>query len=303
MGYLISLFSYGVALFRYLWGLRPGVVHVSDFEAYAAASLYAHISGAALIYNIHDNLALRYRCSNIARWWLNSLEGVAVRLATVTVVPATNRRDALPVWSQARVIVLLNTPIDPGYSAPSHRGSSVTLLYAGWIDAGRGIREIARLAGRHPSLKLRIAGSGDAELLAEIADQDGVTILGRLRHEAALAETRACDFVCALYDPGVPVNRYAASNKVAEALALGRPLLINREVEIVKELEPYRCVVVVDYEDVDSAASVLMALSGTEEYEEMCRGARRAYEDHYSWERVEAATIDAYRLAGVGCKR
>ena len=238
MGYLISLFSYGVALFRYLWALRPGLVHVSDFEAYAAASLYACISGAALIYNIHDNLALRYRCSNIARWWLNSLEGVAVRLATVTVVPEVTRRDALPEWSQARVIVLRNTPIDPGYSAPSHRGTSVTLLYAGWIDAGRGIRQIARLA-RHSSFRVRIAGSGDTELLAEIADQDGVTILGRLKHEAALAETRACDFVCALYDPGVPVNRYAASNKVAEALALGRPLLINKEMEIVKELEPY----------------------------------------------------------------
>ena len=302
LGYLGSVCTYNAALFCCLWRLRPGLVHVSDFEVYAGAKLYTCISGAALIYNIHDNLALRYRFPEIAQRCLNLVEGVAVRLATVTVVPEAHRRDALPVWSQAGVIVLRNTPIDPGYSQPPESQNSVTLLYAGWIDAKRGIRQIARLAGSHPSLRLRIAGSGDSELLAEIAGMDRVKSLGLLSHDAAMAETSACDFVCALYDPEVPVNRYAASNKVAEALALGRPLLINKGLEIVKELKPYRCMVVVDYQDVESVAPVLVALrSATNEYEEMCRGARQAYEDHYSWERVKEATIDAYHLARVRC--
>ena len=300
IGYLFSVIRYSASLFGYLWRARPALVHASDFEVYGAARLYACISGAAVMYNIHDNLALRYRCAAIGRWYLNFLEGLAARWATVTLVPEDHRRDALPKWSRPSVVVARNTPIDPGYSPPSYGREAVTLLYAGWIDAGRGIRQLARLAGHHRSLTLRVAGAGDPELVAEISGKDGIKLLGRISHEDALQETRDCDFVCALYDPDVPVNRYAASNKVAEALALGRPVLINREVEVVTRLKPYGCLVIVDYQDVERAGSRLVALrAATDDYAEMCRGARRAYEDHYSWERVEAATIEAYRRAGV----
>ncbi len=300
IGYLFSVITYSASLFGYLWRVRPALVHASDFEVYGAARLYACISGAAVMYNIHDNLALRYRCAAIGRRCLNFLEGLAARWATVTLVPEDHRRDALPTWARSRVVVARNTPIDPGYSPPSDGREAVTLLYAGWIDGGRGIRQLARLAARQRSLQLRVAGSGDPELVGEMGDMDGVTLLGRISHEDALQETRACDFVCALYDPEVPVNRFAASNKVAEALALGRPVLINREVEVVGRLEQYGCLVVVDYHEVENAGTRLVALrAAAGDYAEMCQGARQAYEDHYSWEQVEAATIEAYRRAGV----
>lgn len=304
IGYLFSVIGYSVSLFCYLWRVRPTLVHASDFEVYGAARLYASIAGAAVMYNIHDNLALRYRCAAIGRQCLNVLEGLAARSATVTLVPESHRRDALPTWSRSRVVVARNTPIDPGFSPPSCGGNVVTLLYAGWIDGGRGVRQLARLAGSHRSLTLRIAGAGDHELVAEVNHEEGVTLLGRISHDDALQETRDCDFVCALYDPEVPVNRYAASNKVAEALAVGRPVLINREVEVVSRLEPYGCVVVVDYHEIEQAGARLAALrASASDYAEMCRGARQAYEDHYSWDRVEAATIEAYRMAGVRVTR
>ena len=303
IGYLCSMVGYSVSLSCYLWRVRPALVHASDFEVYGAARLYAAITGAAVMYNIHDNLALRYRCAAITRWCLNVLEGLAARWATVALVPEVHRRDALPKWSRSRVVIARNTPIDPGFSPRSGGGPAVTLLYAGWIDTGRGIRQLARLAGRHPQLTLRVAGAGDHELVAEMSDEDGVTLLGRISHDDALQETKDCDFVCALYDPEVPINRYAASNKVAEALAVGRPVVINREVEIVSRLEPYGCLVIVDYHEVERAGGRLVALRATAGYAEMCRGARQAYEDHYSWDRVEAATIEAYRRAGVRVTR
>ena len=46
-------------------------------------------------------------------------------------------------------------------------------------------------------------------------------------NEDVIAETARCDFSAALYDPIRPINRFAASNKIAEALAVGRPLIIN----------------------------------------------------------------------------
>ena len=302
--YLLSVLRFSGALVTFLWHTRPGLVHASDFEVYAAARLYTFVFRARLIYNIHDNLADRYAWPRIGRAVLNLMEGVAVRLSSVTVVPEASRKAALPRWSERSVRVVRNSPIDPGFHPPPPRGPHVTLLYAGWLDAGRGIREMARLVSENQAMRLRIAGSGDVNLVQDIAGMPGVSWLGRISHADALRETAACDFVGALYDPRIAINRHAASNKVAEALAIGRPLLINREVEITKLLAPYRCTVLVDYQDSDKAASVLSAIrEARDEYEAMCRRSRQAYEDHFSWDKVRADTLDVFEVAGAGAKR
>ncbi len=302
--YLLSVLSFSGALVRFLWQAKPGLVHASDFEVFAAARLYTLVFRARLIYNIHDNLADRYPWPQIVRAVLNLMEGVAARLSSVAVVPEASRREALPHWSAKSVRVVRNTPIDPGFHPPPPHRRHVTLLYAGWLDAGRGIREMARLVSGHAAMRLRIAGSGDESLVQDLAGMPGVSWLGRISHADALRETAACDFVGALYDPRVAINRHAASNKVAEALAIGRPVLINREVEVTNLLAPYRCTVVVDYQDSERAASALLAIrEAKDDYEGMCRRARQAYEDHFSWDKVRADTLDVFELAGAGAKR
>lgn len=179
--YVVSVLRYGFALLWRLIGLRPGVVHVSDFELYWPARLYTALTGTPLLYNIHDNLSQRYRCPRIVAATLNVLEGLAARCATVALVPEAFRRAALPRWARSNVHVVRNTPIDPGCTPPAARdGRPVTLFFGGWIDAGRGLRQLAGLAQGEPGLCLRVAGDGDAELLAEVEAMDPVETLGYL---------------------------------------------------------------------------------------------------------------------------
>ena len=71
-----------------------------------------------------------------------------------------------------------------------------------------------------------------------------------------------------------------------------------------KLLAPYQCAVLVDYQDSESAASVLLAIrEAKDEYEAMCRRARQAYEDHFSWDKVRADTLAVFEVAGAGVKR
>ena len=55
--------------------------------------------------------------------------------------------------------------------------------------------------------------------------------------------------LCGLYTTIQRINRYAASNKIAEALGIGRPVIINKELEIYKILKKYDCSIAVDYKD------------------------------------------------------
>ena len=295
--YVWSIAVHSLVLAKRVWELKPKLVHVSDFELYWPSRICAAFRRAAFIYNIHDNLAQRYPCRDSVARLLNTLEGVAVRCAPVTVVPERFRREALPRWAQSRVLVVRNTPMAAQYVPPDGAAGMVTVLYAGWIDAGRGIRELAQMVSRSPHVRLRVAGSGDDDLLGELADRERIELLGQLTHVEALRETAACDFVAALYDPDRVINRFAASNKIAEALAIGRPILMNAEIEVSRMLEEYQCIVRIRYEDAAQAGERLGRVRFAEqEYEGMCRRARQAYEDHYAWREVRSAILDAFEV-------
>jgi glycosyltransferase involved in cell wall biosynthesis len=300
--YAYSVIRFGISLLFKLRKLRPELVHVSDFEAYWPARVYATVAGIPLIYNIHDNLSQRYRCSAWLAQLLNWAEGIAAKCATVTLVPESFRRTSLPPWAQGNTRVVRNAPANPGAASPIPLWTGeVTLFFGGWIDSGRGIDGLAAVVQANPALLMRVAGDGDRKIFDRLESVQGVSFLGFLPHEQIMKETASCDFVTALYDPGRPINRFAASNKIAEALALGRPIVINRGMKIGELLEGYRCTVTVDYEDLAGLGEELIRIRSSEEqYARMCAGARAAYEDNYTWETVRDASIDAFRAAGVG---
>lgn len=304
--YLKSVFGFSRALYSKLKELRPGIVHVSDFDAAASALLYGWRHGVPVIYNIHDNLAQRYRVPQFVAGGLNVLEGLAVRGSRIALVPEAFRRAALPAWSRKNVAVVRNTPIDPGYSDPAEMGDEARrrILYAGWLDWGRGLRELMQLVDANPALSLAVAGEGDAEVRASAQERERVQWLGFLDHRQVIDATRSSGFVAALYDPARPINRYAASNKIAEGLAVGRPIVVNSELEIAKSLRGYGCLVEAPYGDVAALNGRLQAvIDDARVYDAMSRAARRAYEELFDWTVVRSEIEKIVRVATEGQAR
>lgn len=297
--YVASVIRVWYALLRKVLSVRPALMHVSDFELYWPCRVYSWLFRVPFIYNIHDNLAQRYRVPRWVAARLNFVEGVAALTADVTLVPEGFRRDALPLWCRKRVRVVRNSPVDPGVRAPSPAaGAGVRLLFAGWLDKGRGLEDLLDLAQDWQECDLVLAGEGDEEVVERAQGLSNVMFLGFLTHQEVIAQTEACHFVVALYDPGRPINRYAASNKIAEALAVGRPVILNKELEIAKMLSSRGCAVLVDYERVGDLKPMLTSLmSRQEEYVAMCQRARAAYESEYAWDRVYRQSESAIRFA------
>lgn len=299
--YLWGIFRFGLATFFHLMKTKPDLVHASEFEAFWACRWYGWLKRKPVIFNIHDNLGQRYNCPGWAAWILNTMEGIAARLATTTTLPEEFRRTALPKWCRSNVKVVKNAPVDPGYHELAPRQDDrVNVFYGGWLDAGRGIKPLCGMIAQSASCDLRLAGEGGPDLTEWVQHQERVEFLGYLNHKQVIAETGDCDFVAAFYDPVRPINRFAASNKIAETLAVGRPLIINSEQEIVGLLREYDCAVIVDYQDVESLGDSLAELRADEErYEAMCRRARKCYEEHYAWPIIWVAMMDLYAAAGV----
>jgi hypothetical protein len=121
-----------------------------------------------------------------------------------------------------------------------------------------------------------------------------VTFLGFLDSRAIIEETVACHFVPVLHDPSRVINRFAASNKLAEALSIGRPAILNTELEIAREFATASCLVETSYAQAAAVAPKLRALAADPDaYAQACNAARRLYDVHYSWEKVRADSLSA----------
>ena len=297
--YLRGVVGYGVAAVRLIFARRPALAHASDIEAAMPVILAGRLLGIPVIYNIHDNLAARY---SVPRWVaaiLNLVEGLVVCAATVTLVPEPFRRDLLPRWARARVLVVRNSPDDPGFAAgPNEPASPPRVLFAGWLDYGRGLRQVIELA-RAGTIHLVVAGEGDPRVLEQLSTTPNVEYLGFCAHRRIMELVASCDFVAAFYDPARPINRYAASNKIAEALAVGRPVLTNIELKVAPGLVAAGVALAVPYDAIATIGTQLDALrTNPLTYREASVRARKLYDSDYHPAQVRRVSFEALTAAG-----
>jgi glycosyltransferase involved in cell wall biosynthesis len=292
--YVSAVLSCNLGFLSLLWRERPAVVHASDVEAMPAAILYRLTHATRLVFNIHDNLAQRYALPGWITACLNMVEGIFVLLSDQALVPETFRRNALPVWCRHKVRVIRNLPPDNGASPPPpFENGKIRIFYGGWLDWQRGLEALLALA-RQADIEVRIAGEGAPEIVNELKQHPAVTYLGFLDSKAVLAETVSCHFVPVLYDPSRVINRFAASNKLAESLSIGRPMILNEELEIAKELSDARCVLKTPYAEAASIVARLRALAADPAaYMLACDSARELYNLHYDWIKVRSDSLIA----------
>ncbi len=282
--YIKFTYKFCKGLYFFFKEKKPDLLVASDFEVMIPAIIYSKFYDIRLIYNIHDNLAQRYNVPKFIAFILNFLEGIMVMFAESALVPEGFRRDLLPVWCRAKIQVVKNTPGDIPFSEPTFVGNKIRLFYGGWLNWGRGLKDLIKIAESNPNIELVIAGPGTEDIISYIEGFKSVTYLGYITHEQSLIETSKAHFIPSFYNPNTSINRYAASNKLAEALAVGRPLLLNSELKILASFKDYDCVLKKDYKDIFELGKVINDLINDRDlYFDMCIKSRKLFEEKYSW--------------------
>jgi len=292
-----GVYNYCCAVVRDLKKIKKDVkvVHCSDVEPFLATVVFRLFSRVKVIYNIHDNLSQRY--SQFPDWvnfMLKQIEGLCVVLSTVAVVPEEFRKQALPWWCRYNVKVAKNSPMSAIY-VPARKldeNSTLKILYAGWLDEGRCIEQLIALAEAKPWVEVIIAGDGDPSVHQMLDEKvkrlPNLIYKGYVANTQAIELTQQCDFVFANYKADREINVFAASNKIAEALCTGRPVIINQEIKISKIIQERKCGVVEVFGDIDGIINKLQRYRSEKGlYEQECQNARQLYDDEYSWEQVQ----------------
>lgn len=284
--YVKGVLLYNIGAFNELRKTKPDVVHVSDVESFLASFFYKIIYHCKIIYNIHDNLAQRYPLPKPINFLLNIVEGCVVSVSDVALVPEGFRATSLPTFCQKKLKIVRNTPVDPGFCKPKifNETDKIKVVFAGWLDSGRGTDTLLRLANDIGNIEVIVAGEGDPELTSKFKAHPRCSFKGFVNHLDVLDLTKEAHFVFAHYSPHRIINRFAAPNKLAEALAVGRPVIINSEAIVSQAVLDNSCGIVTSYADYDALLNNLRRLLDMpEEYEEMCHRARKLFEAEYSW--------------------
>lgn len=279
--------------------LRPDVVHAVDLDTIIAAEPAARIAGARIVYDIFDFYAemVTAPISPRLRSLLASAERREISRADAVITPDLRRRVQFGDAQPRRLVEIENVPDDRGISSRSTDDERFVVFYGGMIAKDRGLVDLVA-ACEATGAVLIVAGHGpdEAELLTDVESSPSAAYLGTIRYEEVLQQTADAGAVAALYDPKVLGNRFAAPNKIFEAMMLAKPAIVSDGTTAADIVREVGCGIVVAYGDREALKRALESLMlSPETCAAMGARGRAAFESRYNWKAMEPRLLGLYR--------
>jgi glycosyltransferase involved in cell wall biosynthesis len=285
-------------LFFRILTLRPHVVHAVDFDTMIAAYPAARIAGARVVYDIFDFYAdmVTAPIPPRLRAILANAERRMVPMADAVITPDLRRRVQFGSARPRKIVEIENVPEDRGIAPAPTDPDRFVVFYGGMIAKDRGLVDLVA-ACEATGAVLLVAGHGpdEAELLTDLESSPAASYLGTIPYEEVLERTAASSAVAALYDPRVPNNRFAAPNKLFEAMMFAKPVIVSDGTvagDIVREVG---CGIVVPHGDREALKRALESLMlSPETCATMGARGRTAFESRYNWKAMEPRLLGLY---------
>jgi glycosyltransferase involved in cell wall biosynthesis len=295
--------------------LQPAIVYSYDphgFVAGIVARMGRH--SKPLILHLHELPE-----TTNPSW--NSLDGWVVRAA----LRGTRKADAVvcPEKYRARqwlmdagdsrsAIVVPNCP-EQSYFAPpkdwsatiARRFNAKEVVYVGYAGAENGHLEGLRSLALTDGIRMRLIGSFRPEfettfmkLAVELGVAERVIMDGWIPHDEVPTRASSAGAGLSLHKPASKNLEYlgSASNKLFEYAAMGLPAVVPDRASYRDFLGNAEWVTYADVEDPESIAHAIISIfADRERYAAMSTAARRAFEEHYNYERVFAPALERIR--------
>ncbi|MDO9085566.1 MAG: glycosyltransferase family 4 protein [Anaerolineaceae bacterium] len=299
-----ALFRWQIGLMGWLLKNKNNyeIIHACDFDTILPALVMKVFWKKVVIYDIFDFYSDHLRktpkiITNLIRrldfWAINNADGVILVDAS---------RSAQISGTQPKFCVsVYNSPDDIQFTIPHDKqldtNSTLKISYVGLLQVERGLFELIDVLKNHPDWFLDLAGFGGDEevILSSIKYMKNVHWHGRIPYQKALELSHEADVLIATYDPSIPNHRYSSPNKVFEAMMLGKPIIVAKNTNMDIMIEKENCGIIVEYgnkQDLERALTILDVDKDIRS--ELGENARKAYEETYSWSKMEERLLDLY---------
>lgn len=244
---------------------RDQTIFCLGWESAFPARMAAMFTGAKIIFDDADRFSLLLKLPGPLHTLLQRLERWTSYRCALHIVPGFTRYE----WQHENMLLLRNTPLKRDFEAaravaPPRPDAALVLYANGWIGETRGAWVFLELLDRalleKCDIKMVIAGRLDGPSAARLIDHPLVTYLGEVEQSIALSWYSAVDLLLTFYDPSVPINKKAESNKWGDAVYFDTPFLVNSEVETATRFVEASAAFSVPYADTDRCFDLLKEL-------------------------------------------
>lgn len=282
-----KLFAFWTGLFFKLLATDYDIIHACDFDTVLPALAAAKIKGKKIVYDILDFYHEGANVPTICRPIIRLKDRFVMHLVNRIIVVDENRLQFIPEKLRDKTEVIYNVPPDfklHSKASPNH----FRVVYTGFIHPSRYITEVATAVNRLKDTEMIIAGFGsenDTTIFKNaISNFKTVSFAGKVTYEKALNIEATANVIVALYDPEMPQNKIASSNKLFEAMMLGKPIIVNSGTSMDEKVEKHKCGIVIPVVSVKNIEQALFELKNNPNMgSQLGKNGRKAYEEHFSW--------------------
>lgn len=300
---IINLIQFNRWIYHQLKNLRNEyeIIHVCDLDVVLPAYLISKLHNKKIVYDIFDFYAHTHAMPLFLKKMVEWLEYKIISLVDIVIVCNEGRVNQIKNARPKNCIVIHNTP-DMNISVLPQKmikgdKDLFRIAYTGTLaPEGRLLFEISQQSPKHKKIEMHIAGIGPlTDYFVEMAQQhDNIFFYGLLSIEQALGLESECSLLFATYDPSIAINKFSAPNKVSEAMAFKKPIIVCRGTSADEVVQNHEMGLVIDYNADEFWKTVNYLADNKEVCEKMGINGRKAYDELYSWEIMESRLTKLY---------
>lgn len=253
---LINLILFQMFLLNKLIKYRKkyDIVFSCDLDTGIISRIVSKIFRKRMIYDIYDYYI---DCHNLPSWLSNFAERQEIKninYADVTIICTEQRKEQINKAHPKNLIVIHNSPEIPKNitdmeSVVQSKSNKLKIVYVGILQDDRMLCEVGEAIKKYPQYELHIGGFGKyEEYFKDLAKKhENIFFYGSLDYGSVLKLESECDILFATYNPKIKNHKYSAPNKLYEAMALGKPIIVCKNTGIDKIVEENKLGKVINY--------------------------------------------------------
>ena len=275
------------------------LVHSHDLDTLQTGARLKAKTGAPLLFDAHEIFAYMIEGDypKAVVDYANRMEKRLLKQVDHVITVNERLREHYAARTEKPVTVVMNCreEVAAKYTPPAN--DVFTVLYIGNLHRSRFILDLVEVVQGMKGVRLHIGGEKElAERTRGLCAKDArTTFMGKVPNDEVMRHTAAADVVFCMFDPANRNNQVGSPNKIFEAMAAGRPVIVTKGILSGDIVERERCGLAVDY----SRAALRGALERLRDdrplTEELGRNGLAAARREYNWGVQEKRLLAAVR--------
>lgn len=304
LGTLFKLVGFQCWLFCKLLTTRCDVIHAVDLDTGLPGLLAARLKGRKFVYQCLDPYyaALPKSWPRFLATLARRLENLVVSASDLFIITDLLRMPQHEGAKPRRVVEVANVPILPPISPPPSPSDVFTVGYLGSLIEGRNLLTVIEACGdlEKQGVRLVIGGFGPLEKQVEAHAEiwPNVTFRPWLPYERMLKEESAFDLFFHITDPGNESQKWVSPNKLFEAMAFGKPLIVGTETLAARRVAEFGNGVAITYGSRKELQDAILRFKNDPDLaREMGEKGRAEFQRNWRPEFMEKRLLDTYSEA------